>query len=53
MIKMITAAAFLLFIASCKNTASVPSIGRDPIQGVWKLVTGTLIEKKIRWLPII
>ncbi|MBO9618414.1 MAG: hypothetical protein J7539_05200 [Niabella sp.] len=46
MIKMITAAAFLLLVASCKNPTDAPETTQQPIQGVWKLISGTLIEKK-------
>ncbi len=46
MTKMIIASAFLLLVVSCENAVSTSSSAdRPPIEGVWKLLTGTLIEK--------
>lgn len=46
MTKMILTWSFLLLVVSCENAASPSSSAdRPPIEGVWKLLTGTLIEK--------
>lgn len=40
------AAALLLFITSCKNAAHENNPDQHAIQGVWKLLSGTTIEKR-------
>ncbi len=46
MTKIIMASAFLLLVVSCENAVRTSSSAdRPPIEGVWKLLTGTLIEK--------
>ncbi|ANH83873.1 hypothetical protein A8C56_11385 [Niabella ginsenosidivorans] len=45
MMKILSLAViYILLLASCKNP--VQQSAENPLQGVWKLITGTTIEKK-------
>src|SRR4051812_42965863 len=45
MLRTIYALLFLFLVSSCDNQDSSKSSLHPPIEGTWKLMTGTLIEK--------